>query len=160
MTTRDTRVASVVAVRHSQIMVGERGTSVVELGRAETSGQRLPLDSDDLIPAARAVRRALAAAHRHAIDVEALLVVVVGRPTDEVLRRFARRALGPHGAIVRVGWSTPSRAASALDVAVMLDLADRMVGMVVAIDSGGTCLARCVAVTSSLGLPKPPGRPA
>lgn len=53
-------------------------------------------DADPIQPA-RAVRRALAAAGRKAVEVDVLCVAAPLAPTAEACRRLARRALGPHG---------------------------------------------------------------
>lgn len=66
-------------------------------GRAETTCGPAPLDDGDPIVAARAVRRALAAAGRKAVEVDVLCVAAPLAPTAETCRRLARRALGPHG---------------------------------------------------------------
>jgi hypothetical protein len=80
---------------------------MIELGRATTHGQALPLGVDDPVVAARAVRRALAAAGRRAMDVTILVVASAEPIPSTVLARFARRALGPHGAVVPVGAHDP-----------------------------------------------------
>jgi hypothetical protein len=67
------------------------------IGRAETTGGPAALDDADPVEAARAVRRALAAAGRKAVEVDALVVAAPLVPTAETCRRLARRALGPHG---------------------------------------------------------------
>ncbi len=46
------------------------------------------------------MRRALAAAGRKAVEVDALCVAAPSAPTAEACRRLARRALGPHGSQV------------------------------------------------------------
>jgi hypothetical protein len=46
------------------------------------------------------VRRALAAAGRKAVEVDALCVATPLAPTAQACRRLARRALGPHGSQV------------------------------------------------------------
>jgi hypothetical protein len=79
---------------------GADGTRFVELGRARTHGQLLPLGSDDPVIAARAVRRALAAGGHRASDVGRLVVASPDPIEPDALARFARRALGPHGATV------------------------------------------------------------
>ncbi len=78
------------------------------MGRATTAGPVVPAsaavpaastgrDDTDPIEPARAVRRALAAARRKAVEVDALCVAAPLAPTAEACRRLARRALGPHG---------------------------------------------------------------
>jgi hypothetical protein len=57
----------------------------------------MPLGSDDPLAAARAVRRALAAAGRRAVEVTDLVVASPEAIDPDTLARFARRALGPHG---------------------------------------------------------------
>lgn len=57
-----------------------------------------PLGPGDPLDVARLVRRALAAAGRRAVDVQALSLVADVVPDPAALARFTRRALGPHGA--------------------------------------------------------------
>ena len=76
------------------------GDQRVVVGRASTDGQALPLGVDDPVIAARAVRRALADAHRRATEVDILSVATPPPLTQEAVARFARRALGPRGAEV------------------------------------------------------------
>jgi hypothetical protein len=78
-----------------------------ELGRAATRGQALPLGVDDPVIAARAVRRALAAAGRRAMDVTTLVVASPEPIPADVVARFTRRALGPHGAVTQVSFHHP-----------------------------------------------------
>jgi hypothetical protein len=80
---------------------------LTELGRATTHGQALPLGVDDPVVAARAVRRALAAAGRRAMDVTSLVVASTEPIPSAVLARFTRRALGPHGAVIAVNAHEP-----------------------------------------------------
>ncbi|MBX3030776.1 MAG: hypothetical protein KF809_11490 [Chloroflexi bacterium] len=60
-----------------------------------------PFGSGDPVELARLLRRALAAAGRKAFEVSALVLVTDADPGVEAVARFARRALGPHGAMVR-----------------------------------------------------------
>ena len=75
----------------------------VVVGRAVTQGQTLPLGADDPVVAARAVRRAIAAAHGRAADVGELVIAAAEPIGEDVARAFARRALGPRGDAVPVG---------------------------------------------------------
>lgn len=59
-----------------------------------------PFGPGDPLEVARLVRRSLAAAKRRADAVGALVVVTDRAPAPAALARFARRALGPHGAAV------------------------------------------------------------
>jgi hypothetical protein len=126
---------------------------LVELGRAATVGQALPLGSDDPVVAARAVRRALAAAHRRAADVTDLVLASSDPVPGSVVSDFARRALGPHGSTVRTmsvvddALDAASLAASAAETAATF--AGRGTGVVVAvgIDAGGGTEARCLGRT-------------
>ena len=70
-----------------------------------------PFGPGDPVHVARLVRRALAAAGGKAIDVTALLVVTDGAVEQAALSRFARRALGPHGASL-APVAFPSRAST------------------------------------------------
>jgi hypothetical protein len=70
------------------------------LGEVRGQTAEDPLGPDDPLEVARLVRRALAAAGRRAIDVEVLVLVADAQPDAAALARFARRALGPHGAEV------------------------------------------------------------
>ena len=74
---------------------GRAGLTI--LGRAVTSGQALPLGSDDPVVAARAVRLALADAGRRAIDVTDLVLATTDTVAADSLTAFVRRALGPYG---------------------------------------------------------------
>lgn len=71
------------------------------LARVTAVTPEYPFGSGDPLEVARLVRRALAAAGRKAVDVTALIVVTDEPIATEALGRFARRALGPHGAGVR-----------------------------------------------------------
>jgi hypothetical protein len=76
----------------------EQSTSV--LARLTMATAEDPFGPGDPLEVARLVRRTLAAAGRKAGDVTDLVVATaVPVPTD-ALGRFARRALGPHGAWV------------------------------------------------------------
>ena len=70
------------------------------LVRLTASTAEDPFGPGDPLEAARLVRRGLAAAGRKALDVGRLMVVTDGPVSAEALSRFARRALGPHGARV------------------------------------------------------------
>ena len=83
------------------------GGPVVPAGGAVPADAAVPaasISSDDADPIepARAVRRALAAAGRKAVEVDALCVAAPLAPTAEACRRLARRALGPHGSGIAV----------------------------------------------------------
>jgi hypothetical protein len=127
-------------------------TELVELGRATTHGQALPLGVDDPIIAARAVRRALAAAGRRALDVSTLLVASNEPIEADVLAAFARRALGPHGASIQATGlvsSEPEAVALATHaVAVATTTVTPRTGLVIAIGiaADGTTEARCLGV--------------
>jgi hypothetical protein len=60
-----------------------------------------PFGPGDPLEVARLVRRALAAAGRKGLDVTRLVVVADTPVSADALRRFTRRALGPHGGTVR-----------------------------------------------------------
>jgi hypothetical protein len=122
---------------------------LIELGRATTHGQALPLGVDDPVVAARAVRRALAAARSRAADVSRLVVATAEPVPNEVLAAFARRALGPHGAHVGTAVVvTDARDAGTLaDQAVARIRADpSSAGVAIAVGLGtdGTVEARCL----------------
>lgn len=126
----------------------------VVLGRAVTSGQALPLRIDDPVVAARAVRRALADANRKATDVAALVVASADPLPADVLAAFARRALGPHGAAVRVVAIMSDAAGAEIladraaeDIA-SAGLAGDSCGLAVGIDSQGTTVALCLGGSS------------
>jgi hypothetical protein len=88
-----------VPIMVDEVGTGDSGATVVS--RATTAGQALPLGVDDPVIASRAVRRALAEARWHASDVDAMVVATPPPLTLDAVGRFARRALGPHGATVR-----------------------------------------------------------
>src|SRR5688572_22337732 len=88
-----------VPIMVDEVRAGHGGATIV--GRATTVGQALPLGVDDPFIAARAVRRALAGARWRAADVDAMVVATPPPLTLDAVGRFARRALGPHGATVR-----------------------------------------------------------
>ncbi len=110
----------------------------------------MPLSLGDSVMAARAVRRALAAARRHAIDVEAMVVASSGMVSGDVLRAFARRALGPEGQRVPVAGVVCEEADP--DVIVELAANDLQgmapegggIGIAVGLGSDGTAIAPCV----------------
>jgi hypothetical protein len=110
----------------------------------------MPLSLGDPVVAARAVRRALAAAGRRAIDVEAMVVASSGLVPEDVLGTFARRALGPEAQRVAVSGLTHSGDADALadvavrDIAAGSSLLGRGVGIAVGLGSDGTTVALCV----------------
>lgn len=120
------------------------------LGAAVTHGQALPLGVDDPVIAARAVRRALAAASRHASDVSMLAIASPSPVGQDVLARFTRRALGPHGAEVRLmALVAPDEPADALaDAAARLvddaTLAPERVAIVIGLALDGTTVALCL----------------
>lgn len=123
---------------------------LVELGRAATIGQALPLGSDDPVIAARAVRRALAAAHRRAADVTDLVLASSDPVPGSVLVDFARRALGPHASSVRtmglVG-DEPDASGLAAGAAVAVASTEALgsgLVVVIGIASDGTTEARCL----------------
>jgi hypothetical protein len=123
---------------------------LVELGRATTVGQALPLGSDDPVIAARAVRRALAAAHRRAADVTELVLAASDPGPESVVSGFARRALGPHGSCVRTmsvvddAREAASLAAYAAKAAATIAGPDTGVVMAVGIDAEGATEAHCL----------------
>jgi hypothetical protein len=94
------------------------------LGRAWDAAAPDPFGADDPVEVARLVRRALAAAGRKAFDVVGVVVVTEQEPDAASLARFARRALGPHGAsvtpVVRLaaGADHAARCAAAAGIAV------------------------------------------
>jgi hypothetical protein len=77
------------------------GAGVHVLSEVRGGSAEDPLGPGDPLEVARLVRRALAAARRRAVDVEALALVADAEPDPVTLARFARRALGPHGVSVR-----------------------------------------------------------
>jgi hypothetical protein len=118
------------------------------IGRAETTRGPAPLDDADPIETARAVRRALAAAGRKAVEVDALCVAAPLAPTAEACRRLARRALGPHGSeIAAFGVAVASEHAEdlAMAAAAYLEAADTSNEVSVA---EGWALAVCVGVAA------------
>jgi hypothetical protein len=124
---------------------GDAGASLVVLGRGVTRG--FPLGIDDPLVAARAVRRALAAARRRAVDVGLMVVASPTPIADDRLASFARRALGPHGATVTIR----SLVADATDAGLLADQATAAApalsgDIVLAIGLGldGTTEARCL----------------
>jgi hypothetical protein len=70
------------------------------LARLTASTAEDPFGPGDPLEVARLIRRSLAAAGRKAIDVTRLIVVADAPVPVDALGRFARRALGPHGASV------------------------------------------------------------
>jgi hypothetical protein len=70
------------------------------LARQTSATGEDPFGPGDPLEVARLVRRTLAAAARKAPDVAALIVVADAPIPTVALARFARRALGPHGATV------------------------------------------------------------
>jgi hypothetical protein len=124
---------------------------VVVLGRAVSEGEALPLGVSDPISAARAVRRALAAARRHAVDVDAIVVASTDASYDDALRRFARRALGPWGEEVPISIIRPDVPdADALARHAAREVTARMshrIGIAVGLGSDGTTVALCVGPT-------------
>jgi hypothetical protein len=128
-------------------------TKVAELGRATTYGQAQPLGVDDPVVAARAVRRALAAAGRRAFDVTDLVVAANEPVPSDVLARFARRALGPHGSTVRaIGLVESTSDASGLAELALAAAASNEApdGLVIAVGMthDGTTEARCLGAIS------------
>lgn len=71
------------------------------VGRVAASIAEDPFGPGDPLEVARLTRRALAAAGRKAVEVTELMVIADVVPAPDALARFARRALGPHGAGVR-----------------------------------------------------------
>lgn len=138
-------------------------TDLRVLGRATTHGQALPLGVDDPVIAARAVRRALAAAGRRAVDVSGLTVAATGPLEAEVVAAFARRALGPHGATVRSrGLVTAPRGdADELAARAVAELSDELspggIGVAVGIDDGGDIVALCLGRATTARGAGPPG---
>jgi hypothetical protein len=124
---------------------------LVELGRAATDGQVLPLGSDDPVIAARAVRRALAAAHRRAADVTVLVLASSTLVSGSVVSDFARRALGPHGSSIRtmsvVDDASDAAGLAACAAETAATLVGRGTGVVLAvgIDAEGVTEAHCLA---------------
>ena len=119
------------------------------LGRSTTFGQRLPLGTDDPVIAARAVRRALADARRRAADVTALVVATPSPLSEDAVRAFARRALGPAGervAIEAVEASDPDaqRLASIAGSVAARRATSEGVSVAVGIDPDGTSVALCL----------------
>jgi hypothetical protein len=129
---------------------------LVELGRAVTRGQALPLGVDDPVIAARAVRRALASARRQAADVTDLIVAAASPISAAVAAGFARRALGPHGSDVRtLGVVSDDPDPSALaDIAcaacedILTSAGAEGVVVVVGLAPDGTTEARCLTITA------------
>ncbi len=70
------------------------------LARLTASTAEDPFGPGDPLEVARLVRRSIAAAGRKALDVTRLMVVADAPVSAAALGRFARRALGPHGASV------------------------------------------------------------
>jgi hypothetical protein len=139
---------------------GDRGAvrdGWVTLGRGVTHGEALPLGRDDPVIAARAVRRALADAGRRATDVVALVLACPEAVPPDVLRAFARRALGPFGETVpvasvaaegpaeRIADAGAERlAAAGRDAAAGLVAPQDGVLVAVAVGADGTTVARCL----------------
>ena len=132
----------------------------VVLGRAATEGQDLPFGGTDPLPAARAVRRALADAGRRAVDVSDLAVASPAPIGDDELARLARRALGPHGERVpATGVVSHATSADALAEVASAHVASLLtatpasepagptrLGIGVGIAPDGTIVALCVAL--------------
>jgi hypothetical protein len=120
------------------------------LGRATTVGQALPLGIDDPVIAARAVRRALGDAKRRAVDVETLVVATPAPLSLDAVMRFARRALGPHGASVQVSrierdtGDAAELATLAAAVPVARDRGRRAIRLAIGIGPDGTTVALCL----------------
>jgi hypothetical protein len=120
------------------------------LGRAVTHGQALPLGRGDPIIASRAVRRALAAAGRRALEVGAMVVATRDVLAADVPASFARRALGPPGerVAVRALRSDEPDAARLADLAAIelsrVGMARDRIVMAVGIGPDGTTVALCL----------------
>lgn len=126
---------------------------VTVLSRLTADVDEDPFGPGDPLEVARLVRRALAAAHRHAIDVRVVMVATDRPPSQELAARFVRRTLGPHGADVpcRVVGETPDEAAE-VRVIQMLDATRKHgpdqppgVAMVVVRGPGNRVRVLCVA---------------
>jgi hypothetical protein len=119
------------------------------VGRATTAGQALPLGVDDPVIAARAVRRALAEARWRAVDVDVMVVATPPPLTLDAVGRFARRALGPHGATVgceaRPAGESGAERLAGLALRTVPDRAARWIA--VGIGSDGQTVALCVIAT-------------
>jgi hypothetical protein len=130
------------------------GSGPLVIGRAVTVGQALPLGVDDPVMAARAVRRALADAHRRAADVTLMVVACAPPIPEDAIASFARRALGPHGADVHVaGVAGTAADAEGLAAQAASELAARRtgedsgcVGIAVGLGADGTTVACCLAI--------------
>ena len=127
-----------------------RHTEQVVIGRATTHGQALPLGVDDPVVAARAVRRALADARRHASDVASLAIATPPPLTRDAATRFVGRALGRFGADLQpiVVEDVEPSADALVDVAVRALSMDRErqgLAIAVGISSDGTTIALCVS---------------
>lgn len=155
-----------VGTDHAEARAPARVPGLAREGYAETRGQGLPLGVDDPVIAARAVRRALAQAGRHARDVE-MMVVATGHPAaGAALRQFARRSLGPHGTEVTLRHVLPpdGRGDDARRLARLAEAAlprrgspsDARVSIAVGVGDDGAVVAVCLSrVRPGIA---PPGR--
>jgi hypothetical protein len=117
---------------------------------AGTTGED-PFGPGDPLEVARLVRRALAAAGRRATDVTDLMVVTDVTPSPEALDRFTRRALGPHGAVVRSSSqvvATALRHQERLAIPGRSDAYGSSVVVTVALGPGAIATARCHGASS------------
>jgi hypothetical protein len=107
------------------------------------------------------VRRALADAGRRAVEVDWLIVAAPVAPAAEACRRFARRALGPHGLNVPVrGLAFGSHAADSLAGAAARSLdKDPAEGWRLAVCVGLGPDGRSVALCLDPAPVRAPGRP-
>ncbi len=132
-------------------MSGSTGAPGQVIGRAETTGAAALTVGSDPIEAARAVRRALAGAKRHAVDVDHLVVASGTGISDDAVRAFARRALGSRGEQVTVAQVVAaSGPAAALADSALATLGNDFVhgqGLAIAVGlaADGTTIALCVA---------------
>ena len=131
-------------------------TTTVVAGRAMTSGQVLPLGLDDPVIAARAVRRAVADAGWRATDIDAIVVACPPPLEVDAVRRFARRALGPHGdAVASVALETEDDRDGLVARATRSRPGSARRWIAVGITRDGTTVATCVAADAT----DAPGRP-
>lgn len=97
------------------------------------------------------MRRALADARWKAVAVDRLFVAAPIAPTAEAARRFARRALGPHGAeipaigLVIAGEQAESIASGAARAAQRLPAGDWELAVCVGLGPDGTAVALCLS---------------